>query len=95
MKMLNDSEEKAKQQDIKELKEQRESILSATRPDILNQRISLLEAILILMRKKYEGEIANTLNRTFEEINGFKMHDKTRKDVARMVQTLISELNQQ
>lgn len=94
MDLLNlDQEEKRRR--IVELKQEREKILNATRNDVLMQEISLLEAILILIRNRSSGEIKDTVNRTLKEIADLKMHDRTRKDVARWVQTLICELSQQ
>lgn len=78
-----------------DLKESRTRILSATSPDILGQEISLLEAELGLMSGRTSGEVKRIVDRTLEELKAYKLHDKTRADVARCVQTIICNLNLQ
>ena len=78
-----------------DLKESRARILSATSRDILGQEISLLEAELSLMSGMTSGEVKSLVDRAIKEIWDFKMHDKTRADVARCVQSIICQINLQ
>ena len=94
MALLNFNEEEKRQQKA-ELIQQRALMLSATSADCLRQEVAFLQATLTLMKSKTSGELKQIVERTLEEVAGFWMHDKTREDVARWVQTLISELNQQ
>lgn len=80
---------------IDDLKESRARILSATSSDILGQEISLLEAELGLMSVRTSGEVKHIVDRTLEVLKAYKLHDKTRADVARWVQTIICSLNLQ
>ena len=94
MELLNYNEDEKRQQKA-ELIQQRALILRATSTECIRQEVAFLQANLTIMKCKTSGELQQTVERTLEEIAGFWMHDKTRQDVARWVQTLICELNQQ
>lgn len=78
---------------VDNLRKARSIIQDASTVDNLHGAIAELYTLLREMERSSTGEIEQTVLRTIEEINRFWMHDATRDEVCKWVQTLICELN--
>ena len=92
---MDEQVHKGKDTNVDALKDSRAKILSATSPDILKQEISMLEAMLGCMSGETSGESKHSVDRALKVLESYKMHDKTRHDVACHVQTIICKLSNQ
>ena len=88
--------EELKNNDMERLKKARTAILNATTlDDDLHKEVAELQLFLHEMERRTSGEIQQTVKRALQEIQRFWMHDATRSEVCKWVQTVICELNTQ
>lgn len=85
--------ETQKSNDVEWLKKARATILDAKTADILVMKVVALQMVLSEMRDISTGAVRETIQRTMNEIEKFWLHDVTRADVCKWIQTIICELN--
>ena len=70
------------------------AIMNFSSPSPLQVQVEIMESHLKKLEKVSSGDLKVTVQTTLKKVKEFKMHDTTRFEVCRWVQTIICELNQ-
>ena len=90
---MSDLSDRSKRVYIMMLKKFKKAIMNFSSPSPLQAQVEILESHLKRLEEASTGDLKETVQTTLKKIKDFKMHDTTRFEVCRWVQTIICELN--
>lgn len=91
---MSNLSDKSKRIYMMKLRKFKAAIMNFSSPSPLRTQVEILENHLKKLEEASTGDLKVTIQTTLKKINEFKMHDTTRFEVCRWVQTIICELNQ-